>query len=223
MIQDIFKAIPLGFSLAFMIGPVFFMLLQTSITKGARAAIVLDLGVIVADIIFIAIAYFGSHKFLSEIKDDPNLYYLGGIIFIIYGVSIFIKKQKKKQDAPELTFEISKKNNYLGLFVQGFLLNFINVGVLAFWLLMVISIGPSLDLDQQRIFTFFTTIILAYFVTDIGKIVLAKQLKNKLTPDNILRIKKGMGLILIVFGIVLVIKGFLPKETLDIDQMIEGF
>ena len=53
MIEDIQTAIPLGFFLAFMIGPVFFVLLETSVTKGFRAAVVFDLGVIVADIFFI--------------------------------------------------------------------------------------------------------------------------------------------------------------------------
>ncbi|HRB73280.1 MAG TPA: LysE family translocator, partial [Flavobacterium sp.] len=38
MIDDILTGIPLGFFLSFMIGPVFFVLLETSITKGFRAA-----------------------------------------------------------------------------------------------------------------------------------------------------------------------------------------
>ena len=46
MLHDILTAIPLGILLAFTIGPVFFVLLETSITKGFRAAIVFDLGVI---------------------------------------------------------------------------------------------------------------------------------------------------------------------------------
>ena len=37
MIEDIQAAIPLGFFLSFMIGPVFFVLLETSIVKGFRA------------------------------------------------------------------------------------------------------------------------------------------------------------------------------------------
>ncbi|MGB5652717.1 MAG: LysE family translocator, partial [Robiginitalea sp.] len=37
MIEDIQAAIPLGFLLSFMVGPVFFVLLETSATKGFRA------------------------------------------------------------------------------------------------------------------------------------------------------------------------------------------
>jgi len=38
MIEDVRAAATLGFFLAFMIGPVFLMLIETSITKGVRAA-----------------------------------------------------------------------------------------------------------------------------------------------------------------------------------------
>lgn len=220
MLQDFLKAAPIGFGLAFMIGPVFFMLIQTSILKGARAAIVFDLGVIIADVVFILFAYYGSHQFLTEIKDDPNLFFLGGAILVIYGLGMALKKKPKQTEASN-EFILPEKKNYLGLFLKGFLLNFINVGVLAFWLLMVIGIGPSLDMDQSRIFSFFSFIILAYFVTDIGKIVLAKQLKKKLTPSVILKIKRGMGIALIVFGLALVSKGFLPQEQMNIDSIIE--
>jgi threonine/homoserine/homoserine lactone efflux protein len=44
MLEDIQTAIPLGFFLSFMVGPVFFVLLQTSAVKGFRAAISFDCG-----------------------------------------------------------------------------------------------------------------------------------------------------------------------------------
>lgn len=52
MLEDIQAAIPLGFLLSFMIGPVFFVLLETSAVRGFRAALVFDLGVIFADVVF---------------------------------------------------------------------------------------------------------------------------------------------------------------------------
>ena len=62
MIEDIQTAIPLGFFLSFVIGPVFFVLLETSATKGFRAAVSFDIGVIVADVVFLLIAYFSYWK-----------------------------------------------------------------------------------------------------------------------------------------------------------------
>jgi len=85
MIEDIQAAIPLGILLAFMIGPVFFVLLETSATKGFRAGLALDIGVIVADILFLFIAYFSSFQLLENLSNQPGLYVFGGMILLIYG------------------------------------------------------------------------------------------------------------------------------------------
>jgi len=217
---DIINAIPIGFGLAFMIGPVFFVLLETSATKGFRAALVFDFGVILADIIFISFAYYGSRTMLEKIKDDPRLFLLGGGILFIYGLLTFFKSRK-----PVITDEdlvVVEKNNYIGLFFKGFFLNFINIGVLAFWLGMIVVVSPNLEMNHSRILTYFSVVLLSYFVTDLFKIVLAKQLKNKLTPAVIWKIKRGMGITLMVFGMFLAAQGLVSKETKEkIDSAIE--
>jgi len=218
--QDILNAIPFGIALAFMIGPVFFVLLETSAIKGFRAAVVFDLGVILADIIFVLFAYYGSRTMLEKIKDDPRLFILGGGILFIYGLFTYYKRRKSIITDEDLV--VVEKNNYLELFIKGFFLNFINIGVLAFWLGMVVVISPNLEMNDARIFNYFATIIIAYFLTDIIKILLAKQLKSKLTPNVIRKIKKGMGIALMIFGLVIATKGFLPKGTMHkIDSAIE--
>ncbi|WP_459210226.1 LysE family translocator [Aquimarina rhabdastrellae] len=219
MLQDIQAAIPLGFFLAFLIGPVFFVLLETAAIKGVRAAISFDLGVIVADIIFIAIAYLSSFQLLENLSNEPGLYVFGGAILIIYGLVTYLKKPTREMLDPE-RLKV-KKNNYLGLFIKGFLLNFINIGVLVFWLGVIIIVGPTLDNDPNRLFLFFGATIGMYFATDLLKIVLAKQLKRKLTPRRIFKLKKLLGFILLICGVVMMIKGFLPKDKLDIQKGID--
>jgi threonine/homoserine/homoserine lactone efflux protein len=202
--------------MAFMIGPVFFMLLQTSILKGAKAAIIFDLGVILGDITFILISYFGSRSLLEKIKDDPRLFFIGGLVMIVYGLITYIDKENKKESLETSDIiDVSASNNYLKLFVKGFFLNFINIGVLAFWLGTVLVVGPTLNMNEKSIFIYFSVIILGYFVTDLGKIFLAKQLKDKLTSNVVFRIKRVMGIILIIFGVFLMLKGFIPNEKIN--------
>ena len=117
--------------------------------------------------------------------------------------------------------EIPVNNNYLKLLFKGFFLNFINIGVLGFWLGLIVVIGPTLDMNPTHIFWYFTTILISYFVTDLGKIFLAKKLKSKLTPLVIYKIKKTMGILLIIFGVFLLLKGFIPKEKLNLDEFID--
>ena len=64
MFDGLLYAALYGFLLAFAIGPVFFTLIETSITKGFKAGLFFDLGAQTADIIFILIAYFSTSKIL---------------------------------------------------------------------------------------------------------------------------------------------------------------
>ncbi|MGB0777509.1 MAG: LysE family translocator [Flavobacteriaceae bacterium] len=224
-ISEFTDALILGFFLAFMIGPVFFMLLQTSILYGARRAIAFDLGAITGDAAFIAIAFYGSKPALDLIKDDPLVFILGGGILISYGVlSYFNKQNRGRLQDPELT--VNEKNpTYLGLFFKGFFLNFINIGVLGFWLAMIVLIGPSLDMESNHFFQYFGTILLGYFLTDLIKIQLAKQLKSKITPAVSFKLKRVLALVFIVFGVFLLIKGFLPSDAVlpeELNNFIQG-
>lgn len=212
MINDILTGIPWGIFLSFMIGPVFFILIETSITKGFRAALTFDLGVVLGDIFFIGVAYLGSYRLIASLKDKPALFIFGGILMVAYGIISFIKiKKQAKIQYDAIDDEIIKKN-YGSLFIKGFFLNIINIGVLGFWLAIIISVGPKLEMQTSRMITFFTSVIVSYLLIDCIKMVLAKQLKSKLTPTNIFKIKKGISIVLIVFGLALMAQGWFPKE-----------
>lgn len=222
MLQDFLSGIPLGIFLSFMVGPVFFVLLETSAVKGFRAAFVFDLGVVTADVVFITIAYFSSYRLIQSIKNDPAIYLFGGILMLTYGVISFLKTKKAKKELIENDDEEELvKNNYLGIYIKGFLLNFINVGVLLFWFLILITVGPKLQLETPRMVVFFSSVIGFYLVVDIGKIILAKQLKNKMTPVNILKIKKGISILLMVFGILLMLQSWFPSENKLAKKVLE--
>lgn len=215
------NGIPLGIVLSFLIGPVFFLLLETSITKGFRAAFFLDLGVVLADIFFISVAYLGSYRLLNSLKDDPALYIFGGCIMVIYGVISLIKLRKVSKIEEEEEVVVLIKKDYINFFIKGFLLNFINIGVLGFWLLIILSFVPKLQSDLTNVFWFFTTVIVTYLTVDIGKILLAKQLKNKMTIPNIIKIKRISTLIIILFGIALLLQAWFPSDKQFVKETIE--
>ena len=221
MIEDIITGIPLGIFLSFLVGPVFFVLLETSAVKGFRAAFVFDVGVVLADILFIGVAYFSSYRLIQIIKNDPAIFIFGGIIMLTYGIISFIKLKKVSKNIDEIAVDELIKKNYLNLFVKGFFLNFINVGVLLFWFMILITIGPKLELDTSRMITFFSTVLLTYLIVDIGKILLAKQLRNQLTPGNILNLKKMISILMVIFGLVLMFQGWFPSEQKLVKKALE--
>ena len=111
-------------------GPVFWVLLETSITKGFKAAVAFDLGVMFADVCFIGICYLGSFQLLEDDQNKQGLFVLGGTILLLYGLFSWINRNKKSKDQPEIQ---ESKENYFGLAAKGFAINILNVGVFIFW------------------------------------------------------------------------------------------
>jgi threonine/homoserine/homoserine lactone efflux protein len=222
MFQDILAAIPLGFFLAFLLGPVFFVLLETAAIKGFRAAISFDIGVFLADLAFLLIAYLSTTKLLNTIKDDPGLFIFGGGLLVTYGVIQFIQNKRvlHHEEVPEI--QKLNKRDYFGLAVKGFLLNFINIGVLGFWLGLIIVFGPQLEMKTDRMMVFFGSVLGTYFFMDIFKILAAKKLNSKLTPNRIFNVKRGISVLLIVFGIFLIGQGLIPDELSQIQDQIDN-
>jgi len=213
--QEYLAAIPIGIFLSFMIGPVFFVLLETAATKSIKEALFFDLGVILGDIAFILIAYFSSYALLIKLKDNPKLYFFGGLIMLLYGVISYLgTKRKSPENIATVKFLVDDKVPVYKLVLKGFLLNFMNIGVLGFWLGILINIGPKLDMNGTKIFMYFTLIILGYFMMDVFKVLAAKQLKSKLTPVKIRQIKLIVAWIIIVFGFFLMIKTYLPLDEI---------
>ncbi|MCL5127216.1 MULTISPECIES: LysE family translocator [unclassified Algibacter] len=220
MFDDILRAIPFGIILAFTIGPVFFVLLETSATKGFRSALIFDSGVMLADIIFILVAFFSTNKLLEKIKDDPNFLVFGGVLLLVYGLISFIKTSKSFREIVREYHKVEVKKGYGKLFLKGFLLNFINIGVLLGWVAFIV-LANSLTTSKNGVVVFLSTILIVYFLTDLAKIVVAKKLKNKLTPRLIYKTKKVIALVILGFGVLLLVQGFFPKEKELLKEKLE--
>lgn len=211
MFDDILTAIPFGIILAFTIGPVFFVLLETSATKGFRSALIFDFGVILADIIFIIIAFYSTNSLRDKIKDDPSFLVFGGALLLVYGVISFVKTSKSFRSIVKDYHKVDIQKAYGKLFIKGFLLNFINIGVLLGWLGFIV-LGDTLTSSKNGEIVFVVTMIVAYFISDIFKILAAKRLKDKLTPRLIFKTKKIVALVILAFGIVLLTQGLFPES-----------
>ena len=198
-----------------MIGPVFFLLLETSIRKGIRAAIAFDIGVLLSDVIYIVIALI----FYSEVSKITSGEYghiisiVGGIILIIFGLVTLLKKPKEdKKEAEQLN---NQKKDLILLGLKGFLLNFANPGVIFYWI-TVIALGAdgkksaSNAIDEST-YWYILIIMMTFFSVDLLKIFGAKKLRPFITEKVLIGLNRLIGLIIIGTGVLLVIKGFLAK------------
>ena len=201
---NVLTPITVGFFTAFIMGPVFWVLLETSITKGFKAAVAFDLGVMLADVCFIGVCYLGSFQLLEEDQNKQGLFVLGGTILLLYGIFSWINRNKKSKDQPEIQ---ESKENYFGLAAKGFAINILNVGVFIFWGGVTIVSSPASGKSFTSFVLFFSIVLLSYFITDLLKISVANRFKSLLTGKGIVIVNSVVSLILIVSGLVLILKG----------------
>ncbi len=217
MFEGLLYAAFYGFLLAFAIGPVFFTLIETSITKGFKAAVFFDLGALFSDLLFIIIAFYSTSQILDKVKDDPALLIFGGVVLIAFGVISYIRTAKSFIKIVREHYSVETKKNHGGLFLKGFLLNFVNFGVLAGWIATII-IAQAITTHKNGVLLFLSTVMITLFLTDLLKIFLAKRLKSNLTPRFIIKTKKLVSILIIGFGILLLLQGVFPdniQEGLD--------
>ena len=201
---NVLTPITVGFFTAFIMGPGFWVLLETSITKGFKAAVAFDLGVMFADVCFIGICYLGSFQLLEDEQNKQGLFVLGGTILLLYGLFSWVNRAKKNKESLNIQ---ESKENYFGLAAKGFAINILNVGVFIFWGGVTIVSSPASGKSFTTFVLFFSIVLLSYFITDLLKISVANRFKNLLTGKGIVIVNSIVSLILVVSGVVLILKG----------------
>jgi threonine/homoserine/homoserine lactone efflux protein len=87
------------------------------------------------------------------------------------------------------------------VFASGFIINTLNPGVIFFWLgnATVLSLSHTF---RERI-VIFSVCLLVNMSADVGKVMMAGRLRNKLTIRTLSIVNRIAGIILIGFGIAL--------------------
>lgn len=215
MFELTLKGIVTGFVLSIMIGPVFFVILETSIRRGVKAALALDLGVLISDLVYILIAY----VFYSEVSGLINgenkgiLKLIGGILFVIYGAFTFFKKPKEEK-VDEVGNVVQNSSDYFMLALKGFLLNFANPLVIFYWF-SVITMGAKnsehAGTNENSILFFLGVILVTFFSFDLLKIFGAKKLRPLVTEKLLVALNHLIGIVFFGFGVFLVIQGIIGE------------
>jgi len=204
----ILKAIVTGLILSVMLGPAFFLLLETSIKKGIRAALAFDAGVLISDIIYIIIAYVFIQQVeeLSKGENNALIRGIGGVLFIIYGYLTFVKKVGSVEVKRNQKMNADSKDYWI-LFIKGLLLNLANPLVIFYWF-SVMALGHSGSdevLSGGKTFFYLFIVLLTFFSIDVVKIIGAKKLRPFITVALLRSLNRITGSILMTFGAFLII------------------
>ena len=217
--EYVFQAIGIGFLLSIMIGPVFFVLLEISITKGFKSALIFDLGVLLSDLFYIVISLFFAYqlKGLGDVRNNLALSILGGSLFIAFGVyHLFFKKVRLAPidlnheliDVPEQQVKPNRKKVNTMLVLKGFTLNLLNPGVVIYWLAIV---AKGFDLVAKyesdiHISIYLAIILITFFGIDCLKAYVANKLKPLVTVNLLKALNLLIGVVFSGTGVFLILR-----------------
>lgn len=209
MFETIIQGVLMGLFLSILIGPAFFLLIETSINKGFRHAFSFDIGIILSDIIFIWIAYSFTSEITQMTQQTALIERIGGGVFLVFGVTGIFRKRNVLPLPPESKEpRFISSSEYLMEGIKGFFLNMLNPGVVIFWLTMVVYAGGTKGYEGYSMLVFFIALIATFFSIDILKILGAQKLRSFINEKVLGRMNILIGIILSIFGVVIFAQSF---------------
>lgn len=200
IIEAVLKGIAMGLLLVISVGPVVFTIIKQSINNGRAGGFSFVIGVWISDFLLVVLSNLFS-ELVTMILDFKIQIGVAGSAFLI-GMGVFYLFFKKVSIHPEdISLPPLKSSDHAKIALQGFLLNTLNPAVIAFWLTAATAIAVSHTI-RDRIIIFATALILN-MTADVIKVTLAGKLRKKLTIKNVRLVNKISGLILFIFGTVL--------------------
>ncbi len=202
VLEAILKGLAMGLLLVISVGPVIFTIIKQSINNGKEGGFSFVIGVWVSDFLLIMLSNVFSEMVTRLLDFKKPIGIFGSLFLIGMGVYyIFFKKVKLHPE--DISLPPLKGSDHAKIALQGFLLNTLNPAVMAFWLTAATAIAVTHTIRERIII--FSTAFLLNVSADIAKVTLAGKLTSKLTVKNIRLINKVSGLILLIFGTVLLV------------------
>ena len=206
MVQSVISGIVLGCVLSLLVGPVFFMILNTSIKKGFLPASMLAFGVLLSDCFFVALTYFGSSLLFVMSSYEVWIGISGGVLILSFGLVTYFKKATIHADALEIADD--SKTRAAGV-VKGFMMNTLNPSALLFWLGVAGTLSLRENIKGFQAFLFYSGTLGTVFTSDLVKAWVASRLKHMIRTRSLILMNRVSGLALIAFGIYMLGRTFM--------------
>lgn len=211
------EGVIIGLSLALIMGfgPSFFTLIQTSISRGFKAAMFLDLGIILNDIMVVALMMMTNVQF--NVADKENIIYAGisaGIILIIFGIYTFLLSPEKiihisennTQKIDKMNEKFIDKPKWYVFISKGFIINIFNPFVWIFWITCVATASSNFGGNKYSMIIFFIGVFATVLFFDILKAAGAYSLKRFFTEKMMKILNQIIGIILMIFGLFIAVR-----------------
>lgn len=202
----IYKGIFLGVITAFSFGPIFFTIIETSITRGHKLAISIAVGVLLSDALIITVSFYSLGGLLQHEAASNIVGGTGGLLLLGFGIYHLLKPVSPPK---KVVMNQSSHFKYLLYMAKGLVINTVNPFVFIYWLSAVSIVSVDRDYNDAEKIMFFSVAVLCNFGFDMIKTFLAYRVTHLMTQRTMNFISKAVGCGIIYFGVRLLYKTFI--------------
>jgi threonine/homoserine/homoserine lactone efflux protein len=209
-LQLVLAGIGIGLLVSAPIGPVNVLVIQRAVQGGFWAGLAAGIGAVIGDGLLAAIAAFS----VTAISDAMSAYsgwikLIGGVLLIGFGLTLLVTR-------PALTIPVGQKSHLLehtGIIPQTFFLTVTNPGAVLGMAALIGGLGSLIG----GLNTYVEALLLVAAVMGgsllwwLGLSELIATIRHKLTEGRLKLINRIAGAVLIAFGLILLIDGFVLR------------
>jgi threonine/homoserine/homoserine lactone efflux protein len=207
-LQLVIVGVGIGLLMAAPIGPVNVLVIQRAVAGGFWAGLAAGIGAVIGDGLLAAIAAFS----VTAISDAMHAYsgwiqLVGGLLLVVFGVALLFRR-------PALTIPVGQKSHLLehtGIIPQTFFLTVTNPGAVLGMAAMIGGLGSLIG----GLNTYLEALLLVAAVMGgsllwwLGLSELIATIRHKLTEGRLKLINRIAGVVLIAFGLILLLDGYI--------------
>jgi threonine/homoserine/homoserine lactone efflux protein len=209
-LQLVLVGIGIGLLMAAPIGPVNVLVIQRAVAGGFWAGLAAGIGAVIGDGLLAAIAAFS----VTAISDAMHAYsgwiqLVGGLLLVAFGVALLFRR-------PALTIPVGQKSHLLehtGIIPQTLFLTVTNPGAVLGMAAMIGGLGSLIG----GLNSYLEALILVAAVMGgsllwwLGLSELIATIRHKLTESRLKLINRIAGVVLIAFGLILLLDGYVLR------------
>jgi threonine/homoserine/homoserine lactone efflux protein len=195
--EPILKGLLSGLAYGLLIGPLFFMNIRTTLRDGVRQGMALVAGAFTSDLILVLASWWGAGRLAAMTSEGMFKSWFGlacGLLLFGFGLSAVLPGKRDLFAQLNENQSVAKRHH---AYLQGFSINMSNPSNWLFWIGVATAARAEVPSGSETHMRFFmAATLIALFLTDLGKVLLAHQIGQRLKPGAPEKIVRFAGFIL---------------------------
>lgn len=194
----VLEGLLIGLAMIMFIGPVFFLLLKSTLDHGPKMGVSVALGIITSDIICVLLCLLGAKPFLENAENQVYIAGAGSLILLGMGLKYLLKPNVSTDTELQVT-----GRDFLAFYTKGIAVNLINPFVFAVWI-GIIGLGETKYGGGYAFYLFIAAVLVGILCTDLSKVFFAQKIKRFVNEVYLTKVYRVFGIVMLGFGVRLV-------------------